>query len=211
MATRWWRSNSQLRATGGPKRTAAQVIAATASSGTPQRRSFRRKFFAGCGGAYSRWAGPGSTARDGTANHCCRAAVQVIFQHRPPATAGPVPWNMNKIALTFLAHPDDAEILCGGTLVRLKEAGWEIHIATCTPGDCGTMTQTPWDISSVRTNEAKASAEMLGATYHCIDERDIFVVYDKPTLRKAIDLFRRVAPTLVFTHAAKDYMMDHEQ
>jgi LmbE family N-acetylglucosaminyl deacetylase len=118
---------------------------------------------------------------------------------------------MNKIALTFLAHPDDAEILCGGTLVRLKEAGWEIHIATCTPGDCGTMTQTPWDISSVRTKEAKASAEMLGATYHCIDERDIFVVYDKPTLRKAIDLFRRIAPTLVFTHAAKDYMMDHEQ
>jgi LmbE family N-acetylglucosaminyl deacetylase len=118
---------------------------------------------------------------------------------------------MNKIALTFLAHPDDAEILCGGTLVRLKDAGWEVHIATCTPGDCGTMTQTPWDISSIRTKEAKASAEMLGAAYHCLDERDIFVVYDKPTLRKAIDLVRRVAPTLVFTHAAKDYMMDHEQ
>ena len=118
---------------------------------------------------------------------------------------------MNKIALTFLAHPDDAEILCGGTLVRLREAGWGIHIATCTPGDCGTMTQTPWEISAVRTKEAKASAEMLGATYHCLDERDIFVVYDKPTLRKAVDLFRRVAPTLVFTHAAKDYMMDHEQ
>ena len=118
---------------------------------------------------------------------------------------------MNKIALTFLAHPDDAEILCGGTLIRLKEQGWEVHIATCTPGDCGTMTQTPWDISSVRTKEAKASADMLGATYHCIDERDIFVVYDKPTLRKTIDLLRKIAPTLVFTHAAKDYMVDHEQ
>ena len=68
---------------------------------------------------------------------------------------------MNKIALTFLAHPDDAEILCGGTLVRLKEQGWEVHIATCTPGDCGTMTQTPWDISAVRTKEAKASADRL--------------------------------------------------
>ncbi len=118
---------------------------------------------------------------------------------------------MNKIALSFLAHPDDAEILCGGTLVRLKDAGWEVHIATCTPGDCGTMTQTPWQISSIRTSEAKASAEMLGATYHCLDERDLFVVFDKPTIQKAVDLFRRVAPTLVLTHAPKDYMMDHEQ
>jgi LmbE family N-acetylglucosaminyl deacetylase len=36
------------------------------------------------------------------------------------------------------------------------------------------------------------------------------VVYDKPTLRKTIDLFRQIAPSLVFTHAPKDYMMDHE-
>ena len=45
-------------------------------------------------------------------------------------------------ALTFLAHPDDAEILCAGTLIRLADAGWEIHVATATPGDCGTMTAT---------------------------------------------------------------------
>jgi LmbE family N-acetylglucosaminyl deacetylase len=50
----------------------------------------------------------------------------------------------------------------------------------------------------------------MGATYHCLDERDIFVVFDKPTVQKAVDLFRRVSPSLVFTHAAKDYMMDHE-
>ncbi len=41
----------------------------------------------------------------------------------------------SKIALSLLAHPDDAEILCAGTLIRLKEAGWEIYIATLTPGD----------------------------------------------------------------------------
>ena len=50
---------------------------------------------------------------------------------------------------------------------------------------------------------------MIGATYHCLDERDGFVVYDKPTLRKCYDLFRRVAPRLVFTHSPADYMMDH--
>ena len=117
---------------------------------------------------------------------------------------------MRRVALSFLAHPDDAELLCAGTLARLASLGWEIHIATATPGDCGTMTQTPWDIASTRTREARTAASIINATYHCIDERDVFVVYDKPTLRKTIDLFRRVGPTLVFTHAPSDYMMDHE-
>jgi LmbE family N-acetylglucosaminyl deacetylase len=117
--------------------------------------------------------------------------------------------DMAKVVLTFLAHPDDAEILCAGTLVRLAEAGWEVHIATATPGDCGTMAQTRWEISSIRTKEAQTAAAVIGATYHCLDERDGLVVYDKPTVQKAVDLFRRVAPTLVFTHAQDDYMMDH--
>lgn len=117
---------------------------------------------------------------------------------------------MNKTALSFLAHPDDAEILCGGTLVRLSEAGWKVHIATATSGDCGTMTHNRWQISSIRTDEGAKAASMIGATYHCLDERDLMVVFDKPTIQKAMDLFRRVAPSLVFTHAAKDYMMDHE-
>jgi len=117
---------------------------------------------------------------------------------------------LSKVALSFLAHPDDAEFLCAGTLARLADAGWNVHIATATPGDCGSATQDRWEISAVRTQEAARAAAMIGATYHCLDERDIFVVFDKPTLQKTIDLFRRVAPSLVFTHAPKDYMMDHE-
>jgi LmbE family N-acetylglucosaminyl deacetylase len=115
-----------------------------------------------------------------------------------------------KVALSFLAHPDDAEILCAGTLIRLAESGWEVHIATATAGDCGTMTQTPWAISAARTEEAASAAALIGATYHCLGERDLLVVFDKPSIARSVDLFRRVAPTLVFTHAPRDYMMDHE-
>ena len=118
---------------------------------------------------------------------------------------------MRPIALSLLAHPDDAEILCGGTLIRLASAGYDIHIATMTPGDCGTMKTDAWDISSLRTKEARKAAATIGATYHCLDERDGFVVYDKSTLRKVIELFRRIGPTLVFTHTTLDYMMDHVQ
>jgi N-acetylglucosamine malate deacetylase 1 len=43
----------------------------------------------------------------------------------------------NKTVLCIGAHPDDAEFLCAGTLALLHERGWQIHIATVTPGDCG--------------------------------------------------------------------------
>lgn len=111
--------------------------------------------------------------------------------------------------LTLMAHPDDAEFLCAGTLIRLAEVGWEVHIATLTAGDCGTTSEDPWAISARRTGEARAAAALIGATYYCLDERDGLVVYDKPTVQKCIDLMRRVAPQLVFAHTALDYMMDH--
>ena len=115
-----------------------------------------------------------------------------------------------KTALAFMAHPDDAEFLCAGTLIRLAGLGWEIHIATVANGDCGTMTETPWAIAGRRTQEATNAAAVIGGTYHCLGEQDGMVVYDKTALQKSFDLLRRIAPTLVFTHAPKDYMMDHE-
>ncbi|MFI5378299.1 MAG: PIG-L deacetylase family protein [Tepidisphaerales bacterium] len=118
---------------------------------------------------------------------------------------------MKNVVLAFVAHPDDAEFFCAGTLIRLAELGWEVHIATATPGDCGTMVHTRWDIASIRTREASKAAGLIGATYHCLDERDGMVVFDRPALVKTLDLFRRVTPQLVITHPIRDYMMDHEQ
>ena len=116
-----------------------------------------------------------------------------------------------RVALTLLAHPDDAEMLCAGTLIRLAEAGWEIHIATVAAGDCGSATLSRDEIAAVRRREAVAAAKMIGGTYHCLEEPDIQVVFDKTTNRKVVDLFRQVAPTLLFTHPRHDYMLDHEQ
>ena len=116
-----------------------------------------------------------------------------------------------RVALSLLAHPDDAEFVCGGTLCRLAEAGWEIHIATATPGDCGTMELSQEQIAEIRRKEGAAAAALIGATFHCLEERDVNVIFDQATGKKAIDLFRKVAPTLVFAHPRLDYMLDHEQ
>lgn len=116
-----------------------------------------------------------------------------------------------KVALTFLAHPDDAEILCAGTLIRLAAAGWEIHLATATAGDCGSATVSASEIAACRRQEGERAARLLDGVYHCLEEKDVNVVFDKATNRKAIDFLRGVAPTLVITHPRNDYMLDHEQ
>ncbi len=116
-----------------------------------------------------------------------------------------------RVALTFMAHPDDAEILCAGTLMRLADAGWEIHIATTANGDCGSATLSREKISELRREEAISAAAMLGGTFHSLDERDVHVAVSPKTIAGSIDLFRKLAPTLVFTHPRRDYMMDHEQ
>ena len=51
---------------------------------------------------------------------------------------------MDNVVLSVLAHPDDAEFLCAGTLIRLVvEHGWRAHIASMTAGDCGSMEFVP--------------------------------------------------------------------
>lgn len=116
-----------------------------------------------------------------------------------------------QVAVAFLAHPDDAEILCAGTLLRLATQSWEVHIATATPGDCGSNTLPADQIAEIRRSEGAAAAKVLDATYHCLEERDVKVIFDKSSNRKVIDLFRQIAPSLVFTHPRLDYMLDHEQ
>ena len=69
--------------------------------------------------------------------------------------------------LSFMAHPDDAEMLCSGTLIRLKqEAGCDIAIVSATSGDCGTLEHDPNEIARIRYREGKDGAAVLGAEYH---------------------------------------------
>src|SRR5262249_42280169 len=119
---------------------------------------------------------------------------------------------MNRTALAVLAHPDDAEFLCAGTLLRLrKEQGWTIHIATMTAGDCGSAEHGPADIARIRRSEAMSSARTIGATYHCAEERDLRLIYNEPVLEKIARLLNAVGPQVVFTHSPDDYHLDHEQ
>src|SRR5437763_8658933 len=93
------------------------------------------------------------------------------------------------IVLSVLAHPDDAEFLCAGTLLRLRrEHGWEVHVATMTPGDCGSAELPPEKIARVRRGEGAAAAAVIGGTYHCVEERDLRVIYTEAALETLVKL-----------------------
>ena len=112
--------------------------------------------------------------------------------------------------LALFAHPDDAEFLCAGTLFLLAERGADVHIATLTAGDCGSTILPAAEISRVRMKEAERAAAVLGAQFTSLKEKDLLVLYDRPTIRKVMELVRAVDPSLVFTHPPSDYMLDHE-
>src|ERR1043166_5563793 len=107
---------------------------------------------------------------------------------------------MADVILSVLAHPDDAEFLCAGTLLRLaREHGWTVHIASMTPGDCGSAALPPAEIAPLRRAEGAAPARLVGATYHCIEERDLAIFYHERPLESVVRLMREVTPHIVLT------------
>ena len=117
---------------------------------------------------------------------------------------------MSHVVLSLLAHPDDAEFLCAGTLIRLRALGWEVHIASMTPGDCGSMELPPDEIARLRREEGARAAALLGATYHCVEEHDLLIFYSERPLERVVRLLRQVRPRMVLTHSPADYLLDHE-
>src|SRR5438105_320333 len=117
---------------------------------------------------------------------------------------------MTNVILSVLAHPDDAEFLCAGTLIRLGSGGWELHVASMTPGDCGSAELPPEEISRIRRAEGQRAAESIGGRYHCVEERDLLIAYNERALERVTRLLRSVRPRVVLTHSPDDYMLDHE-
>jgi len=117
---------------------------------------------------------------------------------------------MNKTLLAIFAHPDDAEIVCAGTLLLMKKAGWKVHIATMTPGDKGSTEHSREEISRIRVKEAGDSAKLLDASYTCLGFEDVYIQYNCETINKTTALLRKIHPSIVFTASPNDYMVDHE-
>ncbi|MBA3469218.1 MAG: PIG-L family deacetylase [Herpetosiphonaceae bacterium] len=101
--------------------------------------------------------------------------------------------------LVVVAHPDDAEFICGGALSRWYREGHTIHFCLCTDGNHGSSDpeMTPERLVAIRQAEQRAAAAHVGAEVTFLNFVDSEL---EPTLdlRKAITReIRRFRPHIV--------------
>jgi N-acetylglucosamine malate deacetylase 1 len=114
-----------------------------------------------------------------------------------------------KSAIAIAAHPDDIELMMAGTLLLLKEAGYEIHYMNLASGNLGSTEYNSEEIKNIRLEEAKTAAQILGAHFHPPLCDDLEIFYDLQKLKQVAAVIREVRPRIVLTHSPEDYMEDH--
>jgi LmbE family N-acetylglucosaminyl deacetylase len=108
------------------------------------------------------------------------------------------------------AHPDDAEILTGGTLALLAASGNHVTIISMTAGDCGSGSLSGKEISVIRQREATAAAKLIRADYLCAKFRDLAIFNNDESRRRVTELIRKLRPDVILTASPVDYHCDHE-
>lgn len=114
-----------------------------------------------------------------------------------------------KKVLAIFAHPDDIEIFASGTMLLLKEKGWELHYMTLSNGDLGAIEGSREDIGRIRIAESRKAAKLLGAIYHEPFVGDMQIEHSQELISKLASIVRLVQPDIILTHPLEDYMEDH--
>lgn len=99
--------------------------------------------------------------------------------------------------LAIYAHPDDAEVSCGGTLAKWAAAGAEVHVVVCCEGDKGAVPKgtNPDELAAVRKSEAIAAGAVLGVHEHrWLGIPDGEVENTGACRRQVVEIIRSVAP-----------------
>lgn len=107
--------------------------------------------------------------------------------------------------LVFGAHPDDVELGCGGTVIKLISQGKKLAIIDLTKGELGTR-GTP----QTRKEECKNATKILGVEIReNMDFKDGFFENDEKHKLALIKKIREYCPEIVIANAPSDRHPDH--
>ena len=107
--------------------------------------------------------------------------------------------------LVFAAHPDDAELSCGGTILSLIASGKKVGIIDFTRGEMGTR-GTP----EIRDAESAAAGEILGLTIReNLRYKDVFFRNDDEHVLGVVQKIRQYQPDTILANALADRHPDH--
>ena len=105
--------------------------------------------------------------------------------------------------LLIAAHPDDAELSCGGTVAKWTAAGRLVHYVICTNGDKGTHDHqlSPYRLAEMREAEQRAAAEHLGVKEVIfLRHRDGELESSMALRAELAMLIRHFRPQIICTH-----------
>ena len=114
----------------------------------------------------------------------------------------PDKWETPQHILVVLAHPDDPEFFCGGTIARWIQAGHRISYCLLTCGEKGTADRSinTDDLCSIRQKEQRAAADVLGVMdVQFLDHPDGYLVPDLDLRKEITRVIRQVQPDVLVT------------
>lgn len=103
-------------------------------------------------------------------------------------------------ALAVYAHPDDADVSCGGTLARWTAAGADVHVVVCTAGEKGSLDPAvdPGALARRRAAEVARAADVLGlGGHHLLGHPDGEIENDDALRGQLVALVRELRPDVV--------------
>lgn len=103
------------------------------------------------------------------------------------------------------AHPDDAELGCGGTIAKQISMGYKVGVLDFTRGELGTRGTT-----AIRAAESEDAARILDLSVReNLGLRDGFFSNCEEDQLKVIRAVRKYKPEIVLANAIKDRHPDH--
>ena len=112
-------------------------------------------------------------------------------------------------ALVIGAHPDDPETGCGGTMILLKQAGYEVVSVYMTKGEAGIAGKSHEESATIRVAEATRASQVLGARPVFMTQIDGNAEINKERYVEMRELIASEKPDIVFTHWPIDSHADH--
>jgi bacillithiol biosynthesis deacetylase BshB1 len=108
-------------------------------------------------------------------------------------------------ALAVGAHPDDAELGCGGTIIKLISLGHKVGILDMSRGEMGTRGS-----AEIRATEAAAAAKEMGlAVRDNLELPDGHIWLTEEARVRMARKIRKYKPRVIFTHYWEDPHPDH--
>lgn len=114
-----------------------------------------------------------------------------------------------KKALVIGAHPDDPEGNVGGTMIRLRQAGWDVVSVYMTRGEGGIKGKSQSEAAAIRSQEAINACKILDARPVFMSQIDGNTEVNKERYAEMQDLIAQENPDIVFTHWPIDGHPDH--